>query len=67
MPRKHHPKHHIPYQHTELPRKDKRRYSSEQLAKKAAEHQMLMNNGLELTIYKDIDGGWYLTRRKSDN
>lgn len=47
------------------PRQAKRRFETERQAHAAAEHQMLLNQELDLTVYKDIDGGWYLTRRKT--
>lgn len=44
----------------------KRRYPSENAAKKAAELRMLENIHLELDVYQGSDGGWYLTRRQND-
>lgn len=41
----------------------KRRYPSENAAKKAAELRMLENMNVELSVYQGSDGGWYLTRR----
>ena len=32
-------------------------------AEKAANYAMLLNLNLKLTVYKDIDGGWYLTSK----
>ncbi len=44
----------------------KRKFSTEQQAKKAAEHQMLLNTDLELSTYRcEICCKWHLTR-KSD-
>jgi hypothetical protein len=42
----------------------KRRYVNEKMAEAAAEHQMLLQYDLELSVYKcDVCGGWHLTRR----
>lgn len=64
MPRKHVPPKHIPYRPTDN-EKGKTRYPSELAAKKAAEIIMLQNPNLELRIYQNQNGGWYLTRQQS--
>jgi hypothetical protein len=44
----------------------KRRFGTKQLAQKAAEHQMLLNQDLELTAYHcELCGGWHLTRQSA--
>jgi hypothetical protein len=44
----------------------KRRFATEKLAEKAAEHQNLINPDLELTVYRcELCGGWHLTRQSS--
>ena len=42
---------------------NKTRYSSEREACAAAEY-LELTKGIELNIYRDIDGGWYLTSKK---
>lgn len=42
---------------------NKKRYNSKTEAEKAANYAMLLNLNLKLTVYKDIDGGWYLTSK----
>ena len=42
----------------------KRRYPNKREAEKAATYQMALDLSLELFVYQDIDGGWYLTRQK---
>lgn len=44
------------------PKSDKKRYSSEREAQAAADY-IELTKGVQLGIYKDIDGGWYLTSR----
>jgi hypothetical protein len=41
----------------------KTRYKNQKDAEKAAELQMLIVPGLELSVYQGADGGWYLTRK----
>ena len=41
----------------------KRRYGSHAEAQKVADYQMALDLNLELFVYQDIDGGWYLTRK----
>lgn len=65
MPRKNNNVKHTPFKLTNG-EQSKTRYATKQLAEKAAEHQMLMNLGLELYVYKSDQGGWYLTRKKSE-
>lgn len=42
----------------------KKRYGSKQQARERADILELQNPGLELDVYQDIDGGWYLTSVK---
>ena len=42
----------------------KRRYSNKREAEKAAAYKMALDLSLELFVYQDIDGGWYLTKQK---
>lgn len=63
MPRRNRTTPHTPYKQSLLPNK-KRRFATRQQAQAAAEYQMLLKPQLELYVYKDIDGGWYLTRTK---
>lgn len=44
--------------------KAKKRYGSRAEAQKVADYQMALDLKLELFVYQDIDGGWYLTRRQ---
>lgn len=41
----------------------KKRYTSKLEAEKAADYLMTMNFSLELKVYQDLDGGWYLTKK----
>ena len=41
----------------------KKRYTSKSEAEKAADYLMTMNFSLELKVYQDLDGGWYLTKK----
>ena len=41
----------------------KKRYSSKSEAKKAADYLMALDFSLELKVYQDLDGGWYLTKK----
>jgi hypothetical protein len=44
----------------------KRRYKTEKEALAAADYQMLVNQNLELSVYKcELCGGWHLTRGES--
>ncbi len=65
MPRRHTPAKHTPYS---FPNNEggKVRYPSKEVAEKAAELRMLQHPDLELTVYQALDGGWYLTSRKSE-
>ncbi len=46
----------------------KRQYSTERQAREVADYQMLINNDLELSVYKcDSCNKWHLTRRSIDN
>lgn len=42
----------------------KRRFATKRQAEDVAEHQMLLKPNLTLTVYKGLDGGWYLTSTK---
>lgn len=64
MPRKNKSPQHTPYTFSTTARK-KRRYTTRKQAEKIAEEQMLLTPGLEIHVYQDIDGGWYLTRTKN--
>ena len=44
---------------------NKKRFKTKQEAQKSADYQMLLNPNIELYVYQDIDGGWYLTRSKN--
>lgn len=41
----------------------KKRYSSKSEAEKVADYLMIMDFSLELKVYQDLDGGWYLTKK----
>ena len=41
----------------------KKRYASKLEAKRAAEYLMALDFSLELKVYQDLDGGWYLTKQ----
>lgn len=41
----------------------KKRYTSRIEAEKAADYLMTMDFSLELKVYQDLDGGWYLTKK----
>ncbi len=43
----------------------KRRFPTKKAAENAAELGMLENQNLVLSVYRDIDGGWYLTSKLS--
>lgn len=45
------------------PRSTKKRYPNEREAQAAADY-LFLTRGVELEVYRDIDGGWYLTSRK---
>ncbi len=67
MPRKNKNVKHTPFQFVNR-EAGKKRFTTENEAKKAADYQMLLKPDLELFVYKsDIDGGWYLTRNQSDH
>ncbi len=66
MPRKNH-KQKIklaPYEFKKSTR-NKKRYGNRAEAQKVADYQMALDLNLELFVYQDIDGGWYLTRKDS--
>ena len=62
MPRRIKPTKHTPYVFARN-EGGKTRYGSRKAAEKAAELRMLEHPRLELTVYKALDGGWYLTRQ----
>lgn len=41
----------------------KKRYASKLEAERAAEYLMTLDFSLELKVYQDLDGGWYLTKK----
>ncbi len=41
----------------------KKRYVSKLEAERAAEYLMTLDFSLELKVYQDLDGGWYLTKQ----
>ena len=41
----------------------KKRYSAKSEAEKAADYMMTLDFSLELKVYQDLDGGWYLTKK----
>ena len=41
----------------------KKRYPSKLEAERAAEYLMALDFSLELKVYQDLDGGWYLTKQ----
>lgn len=47
----------------QLSNSKKKRYASKFEAKKAANYLMTMDISLELKVYQDLDGGWYLTKK----
>ena len=47
----------------QVSQQNKTRYGSEREARAAAEYIGLIK-GIELNVYRDIDGGWYLTSKK---
>lgn len=46
------------------PQTHKKRYGSEREAQVAADH-VLLTRGVQLGVYRDIDGGWYLTSKQN--
>ena len=66
MPRKHANQKHAPYKYNGLSQ-NKIRYSSKTAAEQAAAKQMLFSFHLELSVYQDIDGGWYVTSKTNQN
>lgn len=44
------------------PHSHKKRYPNQREAQKAVEY-LSLTRGVELEIYQDIDGGWYLTSK----
>lgn len=66
MPRHKKPIEYIPPKPRD-PEAGKTRYPNKKAAENVAEIQMLQNPGLELSVYQENDGGWYLTRRTPEN
>ncbi|NLA42584.1 hypothetical protein GX865_00270 [Candidatus Saccharibacteria bacterium] len=62
MPRKNKTPKHKPYRYAHQT-KHKTRFQTKKQAEEAASRQMLLNPSLNLFVYRDIDGGWYLTRK----
>lgn len=46
------------------PQTHKKRYGSEREAQAAADY-IFLTRGVQLGVYRDIDGGWYLTSRQN--
>lgn len=47
----------------QAPQQNKKRYTSEREARAAADY-LELTKGIKLNVYRDIDGGWYLTSKK---
>lgn len=64
MPRKNHkkPQKFVRFQ-MNAPKTDKKRYANEREVQDAVEY-LRMTKNIELGYYQDIDGGWYLTKKK---
>lgn len=64
MPRKNN-KQKVKFERFEMPLSNskKKRYSSKFEAKNAANYLMSLDFSLELKVYQDLDGGWYLTKQ----
>ncbi len=64
MPRKNN-KHKVKFQRFQLQvsQQNKTRYGSEREARATADY-LELTKGIELNVYRDIDGGWYLTSKK---
>ncbi|MGO3701741.1 MAG: hypothetical protein ACTJG2_00915 [Candidatus Saccharimonadales bacterium] len=65
MPRRNKAPKHSPYRPS-VSSRQKTRFASKKQAEDAAERQMLLKPELELFVYREIDGGWYLTRKQHD-
>lgn len=63
MPRKHKTPLHKPY--TYPGPTGKKRYTTRRIAEKAAEHIMLTQPNVTITVYRELDGGWYLTSKNT--
>ena len=63
MPRKNN-RQKVKFERFEMPLSNpkKKRYSSKSEAEKVADYLMIMDFSLELKVYLDLDGGWYLTK-----
>lgn len=63
MPRKNNTRPHQPLRiRTNTP--TKRRFATKRQAEQAAEERMLLTPNLTLSVYRELDGGWYLTSSK---
>lgn len=64
MPRKNN-RQKVKFERFEMPLSNskKKRYSSKSEAKKAADYLIALDFSLELKVYQDLDGGWYLTKK----
>ena len=64
MPRKNN-RQKVKFERFEMPLSNskKKRYSSKLEAERAAEYLMTLDFSLELKVYQDLDGGWYLTKQ----
>ena len=47
--------------------KAKVRYPNKLAAERAAEERMLLHPELNLSVYQGLNGGWYLTRKVSND
>ena len=64
MPRKNN-RQKVKFERFEMPLSNpkKKRYSSKSEAEKVADYLMIMDFSLELKVYQDLDGVWYLTKK----
>lgn len=65
MPRKNRTKSHSVYDYNGLPAR-KKRFATKRQAEAATIEQRLLKPDLQLYVYKDIDGGWYLTSKRTN-
>lgn len=64
MPRKNNSKPHD-YYHAPQREAGKRRFGTKAQAERAAAERMLLHPELTLSVYKGLDGGWYLTSKEN--
>lgn len=64
MPRKNNSKPHS-YYNPPTRETGKRRFATKQQAEQAAAERMLLHPELHLSVYKGLDGGWYLTSKQT--